>query len=107
MAAVHRVSGRTLRRAWERFNDEIWPTEPVTGKNFDAAHIKALADKGTNDPQNIKPMQHDEHMESHRSNGDFRRWGSRAGRPIGEGEEPLPEGEIGLDEGEIPIEWPF
>ena len=76
--AVPLLPARLLRAAWQRFYGRAWPTDPVTGKNYDAHHIQPRADNGTNDPENIKPMPHDEHMELHKANGDFARWGAWA-----------------------------
>jgi hypothetical protein len=42
------------------------------------AHIKALADGGTNAAENLKPQEHGEHMAEHMANGDFARWASNA-----------------------------
>jgi hypothetical protein len=38
------------------------------------AHTRALADGGTNELDNIKPMPHDEHVADHKAEGDFSRW---------------------------------
>ncbi len=42
-------------------------------------HKTAIADEGDpRDPNNLEPMQHDEHVEFHKQNGDFARWAKRA-----------------------------
>jgi hypothetical protein len=74
--AVPRQSGATLRRKWERHTGLPWPKMP-DGRNYDACHIKALADDGDNDPTNIKPMTREDHINHHKKNGDFKRWGGR------------------------------
>jgi RHS repeat-associated protein len=73
-----RVSSKTLRREWEAEHGQQWPKDPATGKNQDAAHIKALADGGTNQVSNIKPQPRAEHVKEHSDNGDFSRWGARS-----------------------------
>jgi hypothetical protein len=67
---------RRLRRQYER---EIgaWPRDPVTGRNYDVAHRKALADGGKNTLDNIRPMHPDAHRAEHKANGDSARWGKR------------------------------
>jgi hypothetical protein len=42
------------------------------------SHKKPLADEGTNDVENIEPKPHQEHMDEHKKNGDFKRWGQRS-----------------------------
>ncbi len=74
-----RVSSKALRRRWEKETGKKWPKDPKTGGNQDVSHKKALADKGTNNVDNIEPLQHGEHMRRHREAGDFRRWGARRG----------------------------
>jgi RHS repeat-associated protein len=74
---IIRKSSRQIRRAWELENGIPWPKDPKTGWNMDVAHKDALADGGTNDLCNIKPMAHDAHMKEHMLNGDFVRWGKR------------------------------
>jgi hypothetical protein len=82
-----RVSSKTLRNRWEAQTGEKWPKDPKTGNNQDVSHKVPLADEGTNDVTNIEPKPHDEHMQEHKSAGDFKRWGARAVRPITGGEE--------------------
>ena len=68
-------SPSTLRRQWEKLHGKSWPKDD-TGRNQDVAHIKAKADGGApNDPKNFNPQPHDEHMQEHIDNGDFKRWG--------------------------------
>jgi hypothetical protein len=50
----------------------------MRGRFYDMAHIRALADEGTNTSENLKPQEHGEHMAEHMANGDFARWGARA-----------------------------
>lgn len=54
-----------------------WP-QTEEGRNFDVAHVKAIADSGTNTLDNIRPMHPDEHAAEHRANGDYARWARRA-----------------------------
>jgi hypothetical protein len=51
-----------------------------SGWNHDVSHIVALADGGDNSLENIVPMPHDQHVEMHKANGDFIRWGGWSGR---------------------------
>jgi hypothetical protein len=68
-----------LRREWERQNGRPWPRDPNTGRNYDVAHKKALADGGTNTVDNIHPMHPDAHVAEHMANGDYSRWALRPG----------------------------
>lgn len=68
-----------LRREYEKKYGVGWPRDPVTGRQYDVAHIKALADGGTNTVDNIRPMHPDKHRVEHKANGDPGRWGKRAG----------------------------
>ena len=59
---------------------EKWPKDPATGRNQDVAHKDAVGDGGSpNDPKNYEPKPHDQHMQEHKDNGDFKRWGARSG----------------------------
>lgn len=73
-----RIKSSKLRQMWEDFYKKKWPKDPKTGNNMDACHKQALADGGTNEPANIKPMPHDEHVAEHSAAGDFARWALRA-----------------------------
>jgi RHS repeat-associated protein len=73
-----RPSTSSIRRAWERTTGKPWPDDPKTGRPQQAAHVKARADGGDDGPGNIKPQPKDEHMQEHKDNGDFKRWGARA-----------------------------
>jgi RHS repeat-associated protein len=71
-----RVAGKTLRKFWEKFYGKKWP-KTADGKNYDAHHKKPVADGGAErDPRNIEPREHNDHMNHHKENGDFKRWGS-------------------------------
>lgn len=67
---------RRLRREYVRERGS-WPRTPE-GRNYDVAHITAVADGGTNTLDNIRPMHSDDHRAQHMADGDFRRWGARA-----------------------------
>lgn len=100
-----RPSTSSLRRAWEKANGQPWPKDPKTGKNQDAAHIKARADGGSDEPHNIKPQPHDEHIQEHQGNGDFRRWGARGGSRSPSGNLPsrsVPESAPGTNTTKLP-----
>jgi RHS repeat-associated protein len=80
-SAPRRLPTEQLRVAWEKLHDKIWPRDPATGRNQDAHHQTPLADQGTNDASNIKPLPHAEHVTHHKDNGDFKRWGGRRTLP--------------------------
>lgn len=68
-----------LRREWSQKWGLPWPTDPVTGRNYDVAHIIAKADGGKDHADNIRPMHPDDHFAEHMANGDPARWGRRPG----------------------------
>jgi hypothetical protein len=67
-----------LIREWEKKWGQDWPIDPVTGRKFDVAHIKALADGGANVVDNIRPLHPADHLAEHLANGDQARWGRRS-----------------------------
>ncbi len=76
---VARISPAAARKMWEAANPGLKvPLDAARGRFQDMAHIKALADGGTNAAGNLKPQEHGEHMAEHMANGDFARWASRA-----------------------------
>ncbi|MGN6234892.1 RHS repeat domain-containing protein [Dyella sp.] len=80
VAPEPRKSSSTLRRLWEKKTGQKWPKDPATGRNQDVAHKDPVADGGSpNDPDNYEPKPHDQHMQEHKDNGDFKRWGARSG----------------------------
>lgn len=74
---VGNPANRRLRREEERRSGQPWPRDPETGRNYDVAHIKAIADGGTNTLDNIRPMHPAEHRAQHMADGDHARWGRR------------------------------
>jgi hypothetical protein len=64
----------TARRKWMRAKGKEWPKDTKTGRYQDVAHIRARADGGSDEPDNIRPLPHDEHVREHMMNGDFSRW---------------------------------
>jgi hypothetical protein len=78
-AGVARISPSAARKIYETANPGLKvPFDTVRQRYVDMAHIKALADGGTNAAENLKPQEHGEHMAEHMANGDFARWASRA-----------------------------
>ncbi|MDL2213829.1 HNH endonuclease, partial [Bacteroides sp. OttesenSCG-928-N06] len=73
-----REASAKSRAKWEESTGEKLPKEPNNpSKNQDVSHKKPLADGGSNDVENIEPKPHKEHMDEHKQNGDFKRWGQR------------------------------
>jgi hypothetical protein len=70
----------TNRRRWERHYGKDWPKDTKTGRYQDVAHIRARADGGSDDPENIRPLPHDEHVREHMERGDYGRWARRRGK---------------------------
>ena len=68
----------SLRRAWERYFGRPWPKEP-NGANYQAHHIKYRSEGGGDEPTNIEPKTQADHIEFHRQQGDFLRWGRQGG----------------------------
>lgn len=68
---LERRSGRSLKREWEKGQGVPWPDGCV------AHHICPLADGGPDDASNIVPKTPKDHVEDHKKNGDFKRWGGR------------------------------
>lgn len=64
-----------LIREWERANNRPWP-RTADGRPYDVAHIRAIADGGTNTLDNIRPMDPPAHRASHKD--DASRFGKRS-----------------------------
>lgn len=84
-AGTKRVASATLRKQWEKANNDSWPKEPdflqdgrsnekYAGRNQGVSHRKALKDGGSNDLDNILPQPWLLHQETHKLKGDFKRW---------------------------------
>jgi RHS repeat-associated protein len=88
-------SGRRIpAKVWRQmFEDEFGYKVPVDafGKNYEACHIKALADGGPDTYDNIQFLDRLLHRYLHVMNGDYARWAKRA--RFKKGEELDPEGE--------------
>jgi hypothetical protein len=70
----------TARRRWTRWYNRNWPIDEETGRYQDVAHIRARADGGGDEPENIRPLPHSEHVREHMERGDFSRWAQRRGK---------------------------
>jgi RHS repeat-associated protein len=74
---VKREPARKLRAKWTKATGKPWPKEE-NGNNQEATHKTPLGDGGDNEPPNIEPKSHDDHVKEHMEKGDFKRWGGRA-----------------------------
>lgn len=88
VSATRRTSSKKLRKMWEDRYGKKWPIDPDTGRNQDAHHKTPLSEGGGDNPENIEPKTRKAHIEHHKANGDFRRWGARGAQarnaPAGE-----------------------
>jgi len=66
-----------VKKAWERYYGKEWPKSPE-GRNYDAHHKEPKADGGSDHPTNIEPLAPEDHVQHHKSQDDFRRWGKRS-----------------------------
>lgn len=89
-SVVQRKSTRTIRKEWEGLHDSPWPVG-VDGSPHQAHHVEPLADGGADDAANIEPLPKADHIQRHKDNGDFKRWGKRRNPESREPESP-PEG---------------
>ena len=80
----------TARRRWMRRYNRDWPLDEKTGRKQDVAHIRARADGGGDEPENIRPLPHDEHVREHMERGDFSRWALRRGKNATSGPKSTP-----------------
>lgn len=76
LTEIKRAENARLIREWERANNQPWPRE-ADGRRYDVAHIKALADGGTDTLDNIRPLPRSEHIAGHVADGDFQRFARR------------------------------
>ncbi len=67
------------RRRWMRAKNKDWPMDNKTGRPQDVAHIRARADGGSDEADNLTPLPHDEHVREHMERNDFSRWAPRRG----------------------------
>jgi hypothetical protein len=77
MTPVGNPHNPRLKREWVRAKGIPWPRDPVTGRDYDVGHKRALADGGTNTLDNIEPIHPDAHRAQHMANGDPARFARR------------------------------
>jgi RHS repeat-associated protein len=78
-ALKSRPSAAQARAIWEKATGKTVPWDAKYNRFYDMAHKTAIGDGGLpRDANKLFPQQHDEHVEFHKENGDFARWGSRA-----------------------------
>lgn len=71
-------SSKQLREEWEEATGQSWPKEPDNPNQNQAAHHSTpLADGGYDGYPNIEPKSRKDHVDHHKKNGDFKRWGSK------------------------------
>jgi RHS repeat-associated protein len=75
-----RRSARSVRREWERNTGKQWPTNPPNepvrpGQPQDVSHIIPLCERGPDDWTNVEPKTPSDHVDHHKRNGDYKRWG--------------------------------
>ncbi len=70
-------SNDQLKKDWEDANGIPWPTDPETGDSQDAHHKIPRNDGGTDHQSNIEPKTRRDHIDWHKSRGDFKRWQDR------------------------------
>lgn len=74
-----RPSAAQARAIWEKATGGKVPYDPQYGRFYDMNHKTAIGDGGDpTDPQNLDPMQHDDHVQLHQRDGDYARWGARS-----------------------------
>jgi RHS repeat-associated protein len=77
-----RPSAAQARAIWEKATGGKVPYDESLGRFYDMAHKTPIGDGGSpRDPANLEPMLHSDHVDSHRENGDFARWGARGATP--------------------------
>jgi len=67
------------RKEWEEHYGKPWP-KTEDGRNYDGDHDVPLGDGGEEHPTNVTPRSRQDHVDRHKSRGDYSRWGKRRGR---------------------------
>jgi RHS repeat-associated protein len=84
-----RPTAAQARAIWEKATGGKVPWDDSMGRFYDMSHKTPIGDGGSpTDPENLEPMLHSDHMDMHRENGDFARWGARGSTP-GQPGEPM------------------
>jgi hypothetical protein len=109
ISLVGNPANRRLMKEWSEKWGQDWPRDPVSGRPYDVAHIRAKADGGQDHVDNIRPLHPDAHKAEHIENGDYSRWAKRSsiarafGGRVARSIEPLSllSGLLGLVSGRI------
>lgn len=85
VALEQRRSGRSLKAEWEELHGKSWSEGCV------AHHMCPLGDGGADHAGNIEPKTPEDHVQGHKDNGDFKRWGARSKKDPPKDPEKQPE----------------
>jgi RHS repeat-associated protein len=78
-AGLGRPSAAQARAIWEKATGQRVPYDEQLGRYYDMHHKTPITDGGApRDPNNLEPLQRDEHVKLHQHNNDFSRWSQEA-----------------------------
>jgi RHS repeat-associated protein len=80
LAAAGRPTAAQARAIYENATGQKVPFDEQLGRYYDMHHKTPIADGGApRDPNNLEPLQHEEHVKLHQRNNDFSRWNEKVG----------------------------